>query len=306
MFELGSTFLLTLALFFSVLVFLGIKVVPQSKVYVIERFGKYSRTLTAGLNIIIPFLDRVAHRIIILERQLEEFNISVITKDNVEVELVATNFFRITDAAKSVYRISDISRAIQTTAESIVRSAAGKLELDDLQSSRQQMNDEILKNLQNAAEVWGIEITRTEITDVKVDERTKDAQRQQLNAEREKRAAIAIAEGERRQVELAADAQLYDAQKQAEAIKVKADADAYAIRVKAEATAEQTRTIAQAINDDGQAAIQYDVLLKQVSALGDLASAENSKTLVIPSEVTKVLGGLDLTLELLKSGKADD
>ena len=302
-----DVFLIALLVFFAILVYQSVKVVPQSQEFVVERFGKYSTTLRAGLNIIIPFLDQVAHRVVILERQLEEFDISVITRDNVEVVLRTTNFFRIIDAAKSVYRISDISRAVQTTAESIVRSAAGKLELDELQSSRQQMNEEILQNLQAAADVWGIEITRTEITDVKVDDRTKEAQRQQLNAEREKRAAIATAEGERRRVELAADAQLYDAQKQAEAVKVKADADAYAIRIKAEATAEQTRTIAQAINDNGQAAVQYDVLLKQVLALGELASADNSKTLVVPSEVTKVLGGLELGLEMLRErGKSDD
>ncbi|MEL0314634.1 MAG: SPFH domain-containing protein [Halieaceae bacterium] len=114
---------------------------------------------------------------------------------------------------------------MRTTAESIIRSAAGKLELDDIQSSRQQMNDEILKNLREAAEVWGLEITRSEITDVRVDEATKQAQRQQLNAERERRATVAKAEGERQRVELKADAQLYEATKQAEAIKLTADAE---------------------------------------------------------------------------------
>ena len=212
-----------------VLVFKGIKVVPQSDVFVIERFGKFTKTLQAGLNFIVPFLDRVAHKISILERQLPEFTISVITKDNVEVKLDATVFYRITDAASSVYRIQDIDHAIHTASTSIVRSAAGKLELDELQSSRESMNAEIAENLQNAATVWGIEITRTEITDIIVDEETKSAQRQQLNAERERRAIIAKSEGEKRSVELAADAELYQASKQAEAIRVKADATAYSI-----------------------------------------------------------------------------
>ena len=178
--------------------YLGIKIVPQSQVFVIERFGKYTKTLTAGLSIIVPYLDRVGYKVSILERQLPEFTISVITRDNVEVRLETTVFYRVVDASRSVYRIKDVGGAIHTAASSIVRSAAGKLELDDLQSSRESMNMEIAKFLQEAAEIWGIEITRTEITDVIIDEQTKEAQRQQLNAERERRAAIARAEGEKR------------------------------------------------------------------------------------------------------------
>ncbi|MGA0939581.1 MAG: SPFH domain-containing protein [Burkholderiaceae bacterium] len=299
----GSTIVtLVFAAFFIVLAWSAIKVVPQSKVFVVERFGKFSTTLPAGINIIIPIIDQVRHRISILERQLPAFDISVITKDNVEVVLEATNFYRITDAARSVYRIENIDRAIQTTAESIVRSAAGKLDLDELQSSRQQMNEEILRNLQNAAEVWGIEITRTEITDVRVDEQTKDAQRQQLNAERQRRAVVAQAEGEKRSVELSADAELYSAQKQAEAVRVAADAEAYAIKVKAAATAEQTRMISEAINNGGQSAINFDILQKQVVALSQVASSNNSKTVIMPTDITKAIGSLELLVQTVASG----
>ena len=298
----STTVTLAFAAFFIVLAWSAIKVVPQSKVFVVERFGKFSKTLPAGINIIIPIIDQVRHRISVLERQLPAFDISVITKDNVEVVLEATNFYRITDAARSVYRIEDIDRAIQTTAESIVRSAAGKLDLDELQSSRQQMNEEILRNLQNAAEVWGIEITRTEITDVRVDEQTKDAQRQQLNAERQRRAVVAQAEGEKRSVELSADAELYSAQKQAEAVRVAADAEAYAIKVKAAATAEQTRMISEAINNGGQSAINFDILQKQVVALSQVASSNNSKTVIMPTDITKAIGSLELLVQTVASG----
>ena len=239
---------------------------PQSKVFIVERFGKYHKTLNAGLSIIIPYLDKVQYRVLILERQLEEFKISVITKDNVEVTLESTVFYRVIDAAKSVYRIKDLNSAINTAATSIVRSAAGRLELDELQSSRDAMNVEIAKNLQEAAKIWGIEVTRTEITDVIVDEQTKDAQRQQLNAERSRRAAIAEAEGKKRSVELNADAQLYEAQKEADAIKIKADAEAYAIRVNAKADAEQTKLLADAISKNGQPAIDFEVMKRQVTA----------------------------------------
>ncbi|MEO2182332.1 MAG: paraslipin [bacterium] len=182
----GLTQEIILTLVFVVLAIIGavkaVQIAPQSEAYVIERFGKYQKTLSAGMNLLVPFVDRVAHQVIILERQLEEFEISVITKDNVEVTLETTSFYRVVDAARSVYRIADVDKALKTAAKSIVHSAAGKLELDDLQSSRSSMNDEILKNLQEAAAVWGIEITRTEIMDMRVDEQTKEAQRQQLNA----------------------------------------------------------------------------------------------------------------------------
>jgi len=279
---------------------LGIKVVPQSKVYVVERFGKYARTLNAGLSLIIPFLETIAHKVDILERQLDEQKISVITKDNVEVVLETRVFYRVVDAARTVYRISNINEALRTASSSIVRSAAGKLELDDLQSSRDAMNEEIATNLHNAAEVWGIEITRTEITDVVVDDATKEAQRQQLNAERKKRATIAEAEAMKRSIELKAEAELIQAQKNAEAIRVTADAEAYQIRAKAEADAEQTKMLAAAISKNGKPAVDFEIAKRQVEAMGQVASSSNSKTIIIPSDLTAAIGGLSAVLETLK------
>ena len=283
-----------------IFVYKGVNVVPQSEVYVIERFGKYTKTLKAGLNLIIPFLDSISHKLSILERQLPQFKISVITKDNVEVDLESTVFYRVVDASRSVYRIKDVDGALNTAATSIVRSAAGKLELDELQSSRESMNQEIAQEMQDAAEVWGIEITRTEITDIIIDEQTKDAQRQQLNAERERRAAIAKAEGSKRSIELEAEARLFQAQKEAEAIKVTADAEAYSVKVKAEADAEQTRVIASAIKDNGQPAINFEVMKRQVEALSEIASSNSAKTIIMPSEITGVIGSLQVMAENLK------
>ena len=285
-------------------IYLGVKIVPQSDVFIIERFGKYSKTLSAGLSIIIPYLDKVAHKISILERQLKEFTISVISKDNVEVKLETTVFYRLVDASRSVYRIRDVQSAINTAATSIVRSAAGRLELDDLQSSRDSMNEEISKNLQQAAEVWGIEITRTEITDIIVDEQTRTSQRQQLNAERTRRATIAEAEGEKRSVELKADAKLYEAQREAEAIKITADADAYSIKAKAKADAEQTHLLAEAIAKNGQPAINFEIMKRQVDAIGVLASSPSSKTLILPTDITGILGGIETLMHsLTKKGQ---
>ena len=302
----GNGVLVFLAILIIYVIYLGIKIVPQSKVFVIERFGKFTRILESGLSIIVPFVDRVAFKVDILERQLPPFKMSVITEDNVEVELVSTVFFRVLDAAKSVSRIRNIDLAIENTAISIIRSAAGKLELDDLQSSREAMNQEIAARLTKAAEVWGVEVTRTEILDVLVDEKTKESQRQQLNAERERRATIAKAEGDKRSVELKADAELYEAQKQAEAVKVQADADAYAVKIKAEADAEQTRLIAEAIKNDGQPAINYEIMKRQVDGLAEVASSNQTKTLVVPTDITKALGTLELFLDSLDKGKTND
>ena len=282
---------------------LGIKVVSQSEVYVIERFGKYSRTLPAGLSLIIPFLDRVAHRVSILERQLDEQRISVITKDNVEITLETRVFYRVLDASRSVYRIRNVDEALKTASSSIVRSAAGKLELDELQSSRDTMNQEIASNLNSAADVWGIEITRTEITDVVVDESTKEAQRQQLNAERKRRATIAEAEGEKRSIELRAEAELFKAEKEADAVRISADAQAYGVKVKAEADAEQTKLLALAISKNGLPAVEFEIAKRQVEALGTLASSENAKTIIVPTDITAAIGSLSSIIEVIKPKK---
>lgn len=300
---LFQIFLVSLSALILLTLYLAIRVVPQSKVFVIERFGKYTKTLESGLSVIVPFVDRVAHNVDILERQLPRFEISVITKDNVEVGLVSTVFFRVLDASKSVYRIKNIDSAVENTAISVIRSAAGKLELDDLQSSRESMNNEIRDRLSKAAEIWGVEVTRTEILDVLVDEQTKDSQRQQLNAERERRATIATAEGLKRSTELNADARLYEAEKIADAVKITADADAYAIKVKAEADAEQTTVVGKAIKDGGQPAVNFEIMKRQVDGLTALASSGQSKTLVIPSDVTKALGSLELLMGALSDNK---
>ena len=283
--------------------YLGVKVVPQSKVFVVERFGKYYRTLDAGLSLVIPYLDKVAHRVDILERQLASQNISVITKDNVEVDLETSVFYRVIDASRSVYRISNIDQALTTETSSVVRSAAGKLELDQLQSSRDQMNNEIANSLSPSAEVWGIEITRTSITDVIIDEATKDSQRQQLNAERSRRATVAEAEGQRESTQLKADAEFYKAKKEAEAVKVAADAEAYAIEVKAAADAKQTMLLGEAIKKNGKPAVDFEIAKRQVDAIGQLTASDNTKTLILPSDISGKFSSVSALMEALPKEK---
>lgn len=296
--------LIALLLFLALLsVWKGVHVVPQSKRYTVERFGRYTRTLDAGLAIIVPFLDRIGHRVSILERQLEAFEISVFTRDNVEIVLVSTVFFRIHEPSKTMYRIVDVDKALNTTATAIVRSAAGEIDLDEMQSARDRMNVKISENLRKAADEWGIEITRAEIMDVKVDDETRDAQRRQLNAERERRAVVAKAEGDRRAVELAADAQLYEAQKAAEAVIITAEAEAAAVVKKAEADARQTELLARAIADNGQPAVEFEIRKRQVEAIVGLGAGESSKLVVVPAEVTETLGSIAALGGMLNAGR---
>ena len=268
----------------------GIKIVPQSHEYVVEQFGKYTKTLRAGLNYILPIINRVAVKVSVLERQLEPQQISVITKDNVEIHLTTAVFFRVVDAAKSVYRITDIDQAVKTTVTSIVRSTGGQMEFDEVQSKRDFINEKIKDSLSEACAVWGIEITRTEVLNVGVDAATSAAMQQQLNAERERRAVVTKAEGERQAQQLMADANFYTSQKQAEARRVLADAEAYA-----------TQTVGMAIQNNGQAAIDFEILKQQIHSITDLARSPNAKLIILPTDVTRTLGGLASLLEALKS-----
>jgi regulator of protease activity HflC (stomatin/prohibitin superfamily) len=277
-----------------IFIFKGVHIVSQSSEYVVERLGKYDRTLKAGFNFIIPLLNSVAHKVEVLERQINDQpeKISVITKDNVEINLLTTVFFRVTDAAKSVYRIQDLTSAIRNAVTSTVRSTCGQMEFDDIQGRREHINETIKAQLLSACDVWGVEITRTEILDVLVDETTRHAMQKQLNAERERRATVTAAEGERDSKKLAADAELYAAQKKAEARRILADAEAYA-----------TTTVADAIAKNGQSAIDFEIAKLQVQGWTEISKSTASKLIIIPTEVSKTLGSLASMLEAYKAIK---
>lgn len=276
--DMGNIVFIAAIVLVVVLVFTGVKIVPQSKNYVIERFGKYKKTLKAGLNFIFPVLDRVSNKLSILERQLPERPHDVITKDNVTMVITTTIFFRIVDAAKATYRINDLNGAINNAVTGTVRSIVGSIEFDDVQSHRDEINRKIKASLEETCVDWGVEITRTEILDVDVDEVTKKAMQQQINAERERRATVTEAEGRKRSAQLDAEAELYTAQKQAEAKRLLADAEAYA-----------TNTIAAAINNEGASAIKFEIQKRQVDAIGQLSSSNNAKVILLPNDIIDAL-----------------
>ncbi len=267
------------AIFIVVIIFRGIYIVPQSEKFVVERFGRLHTVLGPGINFIIPFLDAVRHRISILERQLPTSGQDAITKDNVLLEVETSVFYRITEPEKTVYRIRDVNGAISTTVAGIVRAEIGKMDLDDVQSNRAELISTIKSSVEDAVDEWGIEVTRAEILDVNLDQATRDAMLQQLNAERARRAQVTEAEGQRRAVELAADADLYAAEQAAKARRILAEAEAYA-----------TQVVAKAIEENGLEAAQYQVALKQVEALNALGNGTGSQTVVVPAQALEAFG----------------
>jgi regulator of protease activity HflC (stomatin/prohibitin superfamily) len=264
----------SLAALLLLLVLMTVKIVPQSEKYVVERLGRLHKVLGPGVNLIVPLIDSVKHRIPVLERQLPSIKQDAISRDNVLIRADISVFYRIVAPENTVYRISNVDQAVTTTVAGIVRSEIGKIDLDDVQSNRSHLNASIKAQLADATDDWGIQVTRAEVLDVNLDEQTRDAMLQQLNAERARRAAVAKAEGDKRALELKADAELYQAQRVAEARRVQADAYAYA-----------TATVAEAIRANGNEAIQFEIAKRQIEAMGALAASAQAKTIVLPTDL---------------------
>ncbi|NCO21768.1 MAG: SPFH/Band 7/PHB domain protein [Rhodobacterales bacterium] len=275
----GNIVLIALAVFLLICILLGVRIVPQSEKFVVERLGRLRSVLGPGINLIVPFLDKVAHKVSILERQLPNAEQDAITRDNVLVRVETSVFYRILEPEKTVYRIRDVDAAIATVVAGIVRAEIGMMELDEVQSNRAELIGKIKVQVEGAVDDWGIEVTRAELLDVNLDQSTREAMLQQLNAERARRAHVTEAEGKKRAVELSADAELYAAQRVAEARRIQADAEAYA-----------TGVVAQAIRENGMEAAQYNVALKQVEALGRISEKQGNQTIVLPSDAVDAFG----------------
>ncbi len=275
----GGAAYLALALLIIVTLYKAVRIVPQSQKFVVERFGRLRSVLGPGLNLVVPYLDRVAHKVSVLERQLPTAHQDAITTDNVLVQVETSVFYRIIEPEKTVYRIRDVDAAIATTVAGIVRSEIGKMELDQVQSNRNELTANIREHVRAMVDDWGIEVTRAEILDVSLDEATRHAMMQQLNAERARRAQVTEAEGKKRAVELNADAELYAAEQAAKARRILSDAEAYA-----------TSTIAAAIKENGIEAAQYQVALKQVEALTAVGQGAGKQTIIVPAQALDAFG----------------
>ena len=277
------------AILIILVIFKGVRIVPQSEKHVVERFGRLHSVLGPGINFVVPLLDVVRHKISVLERQLPTASQDAITKDNVLVQVDTSVFYRIIEPEKTVYRIRDVDAAIATTVAGIVRAEIGKMDLDEVQANRSQLILTIKESVMDAVDDWGIEVTRAELLDVNLDQATRNAMLQQLNAERARRAQVTEAEGRKRAVELNADAELYAAEQIAKARRIQADAEAYA-----------TEVVARAIAEHGIEAAQYQVALKQVEALNALGKGEGKQTILVPAQALEAFGD---AFRMLKGGR---
>jgi len=261
--------------------FAGIKTVGQGYNYTVERFGRYTRTLSPGLNLIIPFVDRIGARMNMMEQVLDVPTQEVITRDNATVAVDGIAFYQILNAAQAAYQVSNLQNAILTLTMTNIRSVMGSMDLDELLSNRDQINDRLLRIVDEAAHVWGIKVTRVEIKDINPPANLVESMARQMMAERNKRAQILEAEGLKQ-------AQVLEAEGRREA----AFRDAEARERAAEAEARATQVVSEAIAKGDIQAINYFVAQKYTEALGQIGSASNSKVVLMPFEASSLIGSL--------------
>jgi regulator of protease activity HflC (stomatin/prohibitin superfamily) len=293
-------FVLALFIFAVLLVFMSVKPVPQGMEYTVERFGKYTNTLTPGLNIIMPIIDRIGKKMIMMEQVMDVPSQEVITKDNAMVTVDGVVFYQVMDAAKAAYEVSKLDWAILNLVMTNIRTVMGSMDLDELLSRRDDINARLLMVVDDATTPWGIKATRIEIKDIAPPKDLVEAMGRQMKAERLKRASILEAEGLRQSEILRAEGAQQAAILEAEGRKEASFRDADARERLAQAEARATLMVSEAISKGDIQAINYFVAQKYIEALKDIASAENSKLIFMPLESSSVIGALGGITELAK------
>ncbi|WP_045859625.1 SPFH domain-containing protein [Teredinibacter purpureus] len=289
--------------FVVVVIFKGWKSVPQGEEWTVERWGRFIRVLKPGFNIIVPFVDAVGHRQIVMEQVLDVEPQEVISADNAMVTTDAVCFFQVIDSIKASYEVNDLPRAMQNLVMTNIRAVLGSMELDAMLSNRDAINTALLIKVDEATNPWGLKVTRIEIKDIRPPRDLVDAMANQMKAEREKRAQILRAEGERESSIKVAEgdkqAQILSAQGKREAAFLESEAR----EREAQAEAKATRDVSVAIAEGNQQAINYFVAQKYVDALGKIAAADNSKVVLMPIEASSVIGSISGIKELFDNVK---
>jgi regulator of protease activity HflC (stomatin/prohibitin superfamily) len=298
----GSDIFVVIVVFLAILtVFLGVKTVPQGYNWTVERFGRYTRTLRPGLNLVVPFIDRIGRKMNVMEQVIDVPEQEVITKDNASVAVDGIAFFQVFDAAKASYEISSLEPAIVKLTMTNIRSVMGTMELDEMLSHRDEINERLLRVVDAAVSPWGIKVNRIEIKDIVPPADLIQSMGRQMKAERDKRAEILTAEGQRQSAILRAEGAKQAHILEAEGRREAAFRDAEARERSAKAEAKATEVVSEAIAKGEVASINYFIADNYLRALTEIVRSSNQQVLMFPIETTSVLGTLGAIAEIVNA-----
>lgn len=301
-----EAFSLIILVFAIVTVVMGAKMVPQGQEYTVERLGRYTRTLPPGFHVIVPIVDRIGAKLNMMEQVGDVPSQEIITRDNAMVGVDGVVFFQVVDSAKAAYEITNLDRAIMNMTMTNIRTVMGSMDLDELLSQREKINASLLAVVDEAAETWGVKITRVEIKDITPPLDLVESMGRQMKAERDKRATILEAQGERESQILKAEGQKQGQILEAEGEREAAFREAEARERLAEAEANATRAVSDAIASGDVNAINYFIAQKYTEALKEIGTAENQKLVILPMEATALIGSLSGIAEVAKGVIGDN
>src|SRR6201998_3634388 len=295
-----TIFVLILVLLAVLTLFAGVKTVSQGYNWTVERFGRYTRTLTPGLNLIVPYFDRIGRKMNMMEQVVDVPQQDVISKDNATVTVDGVAFYQVFDAAKASYEVTYLDQAIIKLTMTNIRSVMGSMDLDQMLSHRDEINERLLRVVDAAVSPWGVKVNRIEIKDIVPPADLVQSMGRQIKAEREKRAVILEAEGQRQSAILKAEGQKQSQILEAEGRREAAFRDAEARERSAEAEAKATQMVSDAVARGDVSALNYFIAQQYLKALGQLAEAPNQKILMLPIEATGVLASLGGIAEIAR------
>ena len=296
-------FAIALVVLAIVIVFSIIKIVPQGREFTIERFGKYTRTLSPGISLLTPFVERVGRRMNMMEQVLDVPQQEVITKDNAMVKVDAIVFIQVMEASAAAYRVENLPYAITQLCSTNLRTVVGSMELDEVLFQRDNINSRLLTVIDAATEPWGVKVNRIEIKDLTPPADITNAMARQMKAERERRAVITEADGEKQAAIARAEGAKQAAILEAEGRKDAAFRDAEAREREAEAEAKATAMVSEAIARGDVSAINYFVAQRYVDAFAELARSPQQRTVIVPAEMGSLVGSIAGIAELVGSAR---